>query len=226
MMLWDKDSRYYSYYIEVSLNQEIWKKVVDYSSYPCRSLQDLYFKEEIAQYVRIVGTHNSANRDFHLVFFEAYFKATIPKVIGDIICPTANVATLSKKAMVIQGGNPNELINENFTKYDGSTGHSFHTIGVDKIMVQLAQPYMLSSMKLRLWDGDERSYRYFIETSIDKSNWKMAADRRNEDCKSWQILQFDQRPVVYISITGTHNTANNGFFHCVHLECPISTDNK
>jgi BTB/POZ domain-containing protein 9 len=80
MMLWDKDSRYnslpcrkiqykiksysryYSYYIEVSLDQENWKKVVDYSSYPCRSLQDLYFKEEIAQYVRIVGTHNSANR--------------------------------------------------------------------------------------------------------------------------------------------------------------------
>jgi hypothetical protein len=41
--------------------------------------------------------------------------------------------------MVIQGGNPNELINENFTKYDGSTGHSFHTIGVDKIMVQLGR---------------------------------------------------------------------------------------
>jgi hypothetical protein len=80
-----------------------------------------------------------------------------------------------------------------------------------------AQPYMLSSMKLRLWDGDERSYRYFIETSIDKSNWKMAADRRNEDCKSWQILQFDQRPVVYISITGTHNTANNVSFKCLIL---------
>jgi BTB/POZ domain-containing protein 9 len=62
MMLWDKDSRYYYYfYIEVSLNQEKWKKVVNYSSYPCRSLQDLYFKEEIAQYVRIVGTHSSAN---------------------------------------------------------------------------------------------------------------------------------------------------------------------
>jgi hypothetical protein len=62
MMLYDKDLRYNSYYIEVSLDQEKWKKVVDYSSYSCRSIQDLYFKEEIAQYVRIVGTHNSANR--------------------------------------------------------------------------------------------------------------------------------------------------------------------
>jgi hypothetical protein len=74
---------------------------------------------------------------------------------------------------------PNELINKNFTKYDESTGYSGHTIGKDKIMVQLgrllthtyillnliylilllAQPYLLSSMKLLLWDGDGRSYR-------------------------------------------------------------------
>ncbi|XP_068911771.1 BTB/POZ domain-containing protein 9-like isoform X2 [Tenebrio molitor] len=247
MMLLDKDSRYYSYYIEVSLDQEKWKTVVDYSFYPCRSIQDLYFKEEIAQFVRIVGTSNSANRYFHLVFFEAYFKATVPKIIGDIICPITNVATLSKKAMVIEGINPNELINENFTKYDGSTGYTCHTIGEDKIMVQLgrllthtyillnliylilllAQPYMIWSMKLLLWDLDGRSYRYFIETSVDKSNWKIAADRRNEDCKSWQTLQFDPRPVVYIRITGTHNTViNDNGFYCIHLECPAFSDNK
>ncbi|CAH1379429.1 unnamed protein product [Tenebrio molitor] len=226
MMLWDTDSRYYSYYIEVSLDQENWKKVVDYSSYSCRSIQALYFKEEIAQYVRIVGTHSSANSDFQLVFFEAYFKATIPKVIGDIICPSTNVATLSKKAMVIEGSNPNQLINGNFSTYTDYGGYSDHTIlKKGKIMVQLAQPYMLSSMKLLLWDRDGRSYRYFIETSVDKSNWKIAADRRNEDCKSWQTLQFDLRPVVYIRITGTHNTANMTF-HCVHLECPASSDNK
>jgi hypothetical protein len=76
---------------------------------------------------------------------------------------------------------------------------------------------MLSSMKLLLWDLDGRSYRYFIETSVDKSNWKIAADRTNEDCKSWQTLQFDQRPVVYIRITGTHNTTNMVSFKCLIL---------
>jgi BTB/POZ domain-containing protein 9 len=149
--------------------------------------------------------------------------------------------------MVIEGINPNELINENFTKYDGSTGYTCHIIGGDKIMVQLgrllthtyillnliylilllAQPYLLSSMKLLLWDRDGRSYRYFIEMSVDKFNWKIAADRRNEDCTSWQILQFDQRPVVYIRITGTHTSAiKDNIFACVHLECPASSDNK
>jgi BTB/POZ domain-containing protein 9 len=67
-------------------------------------------------------------------------------------------------------------------------------------------------MKLKLWDGDDRSYRYFIETSLDKSNWKIAVDRRNVECKSWQFLQFDQRPMVFIRITGTHNTANDVSF--------------
>jgi BTB/POZ domain-containing protein 9 len=108
--------------------------------------------------------------------------------------------------------NPNVLINDNFRKFDKKTGYYSHTIGKDKIIFQLTQPYMISSMKLRLWDGDGRSYRYFIETSVDKSNWKIVADRRNEDCKSCQTLQFNQRPVVYIRITGTHNTANNVSF--------------
>jgi BTB/POZ domain-containing protein 9 len=87
--------------------------------------------------------------------------------------------------------------------------------------VLLAQPYMLSSMKLRLWDGDPRSYRYFIETSVDKSNWKIAADRRNKNCESWQILQFDLRPVVYIRITGTYTSAINDF---VSLKCLTLAD--
>jgi BTB/POZ domain-containing protein 9 len=168
----------------------------------------LYFKEEIAQYVRIVGTHNSANRIFDLVFFEAYFKATIPLVIGDIICPITIVATLGEKAMVIEG------------KFDEKTGYYSHTIGKDKIILQLTQPYMLSSIKLFLWSGNRRKYRYFIETSVDKSNWKIAADRRNEDCTSWQMLQFDQRPVVYISITGTHSTVIiDNEFYFLYLEC-------
>jgi BTB/POZ domain-containing protein 9 len=82
--------------------------------------------------------------------------------------------------------------------------HTYILLNLIYLILLLAQPYMLSSMKLLLWDLDGgRSYRYFIETSVDKSNWKIAADRRNEDCKSWQTLQFDLRPVVYIRITGT-----------------------
>lgn len=40
---------------------------------------------------------------------------------------------------------------------------------------------------------------------------------------SWQILTFQPRPVSFIRIIGTHNTANE-VFHCVHFECPCDVD--
>lgn len=51
----------------------------------------------------------------------------------------------------------------------------------------------------------------------------MVVDRTRENCKSWQTLTFERRPVVFIRIIGTHNTANE-VFHCVHFECPAQTD--
>jgi len=41
--------------------------------------------------------------------------------------------------------------------------------------------------------------------------------------RSWEILTFSPRIVVYIRICGTHNTANE-VFHCVHFECPCRPD--
>ena len=55
--------------------------------------------------------------------------------------------------------------------------------------------------------------------------------------RSWQLLQFDSVPIVFIRITGTHNSSNEVFlgviwvkavaidlefqvFHLVHLEAP------
>lgn len=73
--------------------------------------------------------------------------------------------------------------------------------------------------RLLLWDCDNRSYGYFIETSLDQSNWFMVADKRNDECRSWQVVVFKPRPVSFIRITGTHNTANE-VFHCVHFEAP------
>ena len=41
--------------------------------------------------------------------------------------------------------------------------------------------------------------------------------------RSWEILTFAPRIVVFIRIVGTHNTANE-VFHCVHFECPCRPD--
>lgn len=62
MLLWDRDLRSYSYYIEVSIDQKDWVRVIDHSEYFCRSWQYLYFEPRVALYVRIVGTNNTVNK--------------------------------------------------------------------------------------------------------------------------------------------------------------------
>lgn len=74
-----------------------------------------------------------------------------------------------------------------------------------------------------LWDCDNRSYSYYIETSLDQVKWTMVVDKRNENCRSWQVLTFEPRAVSFVKITGTHNTANE-VFHCVHFECPCDSE--
>lgn len=65
--------RGYSYYIEVSMDQKDWVRVIDHTRYHCRSWQYLYFPARVVRYIRIVGTNNTVNRVFHVVAFEAYY---------------------------------------------------------------------------------------------------------------------------------------------------------
>ena len=61
---------------------------------------------------------------------------------------------------------------------------------------QLAQPYDLGSMRLLLWDCDDRSYAFDIYVSTDRKNWQLVV-RKDELCRSWQFMEFDSKPVVY-----------------------------
>ncbi|VEN59514.1 unnamed protein product [Callosobruchus maculatus] len=227
MLLWDRDIRSYSYYIEVSMEQKDWVRVVDYTQYSCRSWQYLYFENRVVQYIRIVGTHNTVNKVFHLVSFEAMCKLKIPKMVNSVICPNYNVATLDKSAVVIEGVSRarNALLNGDTKRYDWDSGYTCHQLGSGSILIQLGQPYIISSLRLLLWDCDDRSYSYYIESSTNVWEWEMVVDKTREDCKSWQVIRFPPRPVVFIRIVGTHNTANE-VFHCVHFECPSMEDIK
>ncbi|XP_063903919.1 BTB/POZ domain-containing protein 9-like [Zophobas morio] len=216
MRLWDGDNRSYSYNISVSLDQKNWRKVIDYSRVSCRSDQVLFFSQQVTQYIKIVGTQNTANRDFRIISFEAYFKNDIPTITNDIIRPKYNVATLEKKAIIIEGQDPSALLDGNSDDY---SSYTYHKIGSEPITIQLAQPYMISTMRVLLWDKDNRYYKYFVETSINNTDWEIAVDLRNEDCKSWQNLRFKERAVVFIRITGTYDSVN-GYLVVMHFECP------
>lgn len=227
LLLWDRDNRSYSYYIEVSLELKDWIRVIDYNQYACRSWQSLFFDTRVVQYIKIVGTNNTSNKVFHLVSLNAMYKETLPTVINGVICPTSNVATLEKSACVIEGvcRSRNALLNGDTKHYNLDSGYTCHQVGSGSILIQLGQPYMLSSLRLLLWDCDDRSYSYYIESSVNIRDWEVLVDRTRERCKSWQVVRFPARPVVFIRIVGTYNTANE-VFHCVHFECPSSTDQE
>lgn len=225
LLLWDKDVRSYSYYIEVSMDEEDWVRILDYSNYLCRSWQNLYFKSVVARYIRIVGVRNTANRIFHLVSMEVKYSLDHYDLYNELIVPNYNIASILHSSFVLEGvsRSRNALINGDYKNYDWDSGYTCHQLGSGSISIHLAQPYVLNSMRLLLWDCDNRSYSYCIETSLDQSTWTMCADKRNEACRSWQVLVFPPRPVSFIRITGTHNTANE-VFHCVHFEAPCAED--
>jgi len=134
------------------------------------------------------------------------------------------VATIEKSASVQDGVSRSRhaLLNGDTSNYDWDSGYTCHQLGSGSICVQLGQPYAIDSMKLLLWDCDDRRYSYIIEVSNNKSDWQKVWDRSSSPCQSWQSISFPRRPVVFIRIVGTHNTANE-VFHCVHFECPSIT---
>ncbi|XP_078464702.1 BTB/POZ domain-containing protein 9 isoform X2 [Lampetra fluviatilis] len=223
MLLWDRDSRSYSYYIEVSMDEQDWVRVVDHSRHFCRSWQLLYFPARVCRFLRIVGTHNTVNRVFHVVAFECMFTNRPFVLDGGLVVPQENVATIVASASVIEGvsRSRNALLNGDTRHYDWDCGYTCHQLGSGAIVVQLAQPYIIGSMRLLLWDCDDRSYSFYVEVSTEQQTWHRVADRTKQACRSWQTITFDKRPVSFIRIVGTHNTANE-VFHCVHFECPAS----
>lgn len=74
-------------------------------------------------------------------------------------------------------------------------------------MLQLSQPFVLDSMRLLLWDDDDRIYSYEINVSTDLVKWKTIARKRNES--SWQNIKFEPIPVVFVRIMGISSSANN-----------------
>jgi len=225
MLLWDRDQRAYSYFIEVSMDQSDWVRVVDHSTYHCRSWQFLHFPQRVVRFIRVVGTHNTVNKVFHVVTLEALWSETILPMHQGLVVPYENIATLAHSALVIEGvcRSRNALLNGDTSHYDWDSGYTCHQLGSGAIMVQLGQPYSLDSMRLLLWDCDDRSYSYYIEVSINQKDWEVVCDRTRDAARSWQHISFTRRPVVYIRIVGTHNTANE-VFHCVHFEAPATAN--
>ncbi|XP_008838266.1 BTB/POZ domain-containing protein 9 isoform X1 [Nannospalax galili] len=195
ILLWDRDSRSYSYFIEVSMDELDWIRVIDHSHYLCRSWQKLYFPARVCRYIRVVGTHNTVNKIFHIVAFECMFTNKTFTLEKGLIVPMENVATIADCASVIEGvsRSRNALLNGDTKNYDWDSGYTCHQLGSGAIVVQLAQPYMIGSIRLLLWDCDDRSYSYYVEVSTNQQQWTMVADRTKVSCKCSTVSTLSVR---------------------------------
>ncbi|CAM1154111.1 BTBD9 (predicted) [Pycnogonum litorale] len=188
MFLLDYDERSYMYYIEASLDMKDWTCLVDHREYMCRSWQRLYFPAQVVRYIRIIGTRNTdtGNSNFRVFRFSCMFTMDHFSVDNGLVVPRVNVADESRSAVVIEElsiKNKSTLLNGDTEQYDDQSAHTRHEIGSKPIVIQLAQPYAIDSMRLLLWDIDDRTYSYYIDVSTDNIKWETVVDKSDEFCK-------------------------------------------
>ncbi|XP_050435293.1 BTB/POZ domain-containing protein 9-like [Adelges cooleyi] len=217
---WYSETGNYSYYIEVSMDQNDWVRVIDYSNYDCRLTQRLWFYPRVLQYVRFVGTCNTDNKAFNVLEIKYNTKEMYTvEIENGFVAPKYNVVTISMDAAVLAEYRfTNNLMLNGHIEYN-LNNYNCHRLNSGCIVVQLAQPYMLCSMRMLFVDEDGGELRYIVEVSVNSQNWEEIVDESNEFPISWQLLQFKCRPIVYIRITGINDSAYN-YFHCEELEAP------
>ncbi|VDO78593.1 unnamed protein product [Heligmosomoides polygyrus] len=188
LQLWDRETRMYSYYVEISMDRRDWVRVIDHTKYLCRSRQTLYFHSRV---VSIQPMHNQSSEGMaqSCLFSPCDYSCFVH---GLSLVPSANVATIENNALVIEGVSRcrNALLNGQNSDYDWDNGYTCHQLNSGAITVQLPQPYMISTMRLLLWDCDDRYYSYYIEVSVDQINWVKVIDRRIHGTV-WRRCVFD-----------------------------------
>ncbi|XP_050425985.1 BTB/POZ domain-containing protein 9-like [Adelges cooleyi] len=218
--LWKGVSKYFSYYIEVSMDQQNWMRVIDHSNYDCRSNQRLWIQPRIVKYIQIFGTKGTANATFK--FWKVMYnmgEMHMVKINNGFVVPKYNVASKYYKNACIIKGECDIMLDDVYKNRDGHF-YTHHPMELNHfILVQLAQPYLLSSMRMRLWDHDDRVYSYTIEVSVNNQDWKMIVNKANELTQSWQLLQFKPTMIVYIRITGVYSSVGHDF-RCEYFEAP------
>ena len=107
-----------------------------------------------------------------------------------------NIAQTCHSARVLSGEMKEALLDVGKPPYDLEKGYTRHSITEDAegIIIELQRPSIINTIKLLLWDLDNRSYSYKIEYSIDHEDWTCVIDYSKFSCRSSQMIYFD--PVV------------------------------
>ncbi|XP_050435236.1 BTB/POZ domain-containing protein 9-like [Adelges cooleyi] len=196
MKLNDELADYYTYYIEVSMDMNDWLRVIDHSIYHCRSIQRLWINRIFVRYIRIVGTNITSNKTFNfLKIMYTTAQLHLFKIKNGLVAPKYDIASPTMDWAVLKND-------------------------PECVLIQLAQPYMLSSMRLLINDGNNPTCGYIIHASVNNEDWELIADKSKKPARSWQFLKFDSTLTVYIRITAVRTSIIEDLIIKVYIEAP------
>uniref|UniRef100_A0A7E4W6V1 F5/8 type C domain-containing protein n=1 Tax=Panagrellus redivivus TaxID=6233 RepID=A0A7E4W6V1_PANRE len=157
----DADKKSFSYYIDVSEDKVYWTRVIDHSKYPCRSLQNFYFKPRPVHYIRICGTA-PVNDIFEISKFKALYTTEPLKFDPDtgLHIPVVNRILFDPKLVCKR-------------TYEGPFEEfsDLQNVYSNGVILQLAQPFFFKSLKVTFVDRNVPAHGYNVEVSGDGNDW-------------------------------------------------------
>jgi len=143
-----------------------------------------------------------------------------------------NVCLAENGAELIEGiENRGSCIRNPPYTYRNMTGYSYNQLG-KRITVELKETYMINKIQFKLWDLDDRTYSYILESSQDGSNWTTVLDCSEMSCSSLQTIYFPVKEVKFIAVKGTRNSFKKDSdkerhnFHIVSLLGTLDNSSK
>jgi BTB/POZ domain-containing protein 9 len=225
MRLYDEKMRAFSYFVQVSIDNENWNTVYDQKIYQCRSWQLIYFPENKVQYIKIVGTksHDIIECNYFEVSSIEIFKTDNPMVRNGILCPKQDMAKMSVGAKLLRGTNT-WILRDESNKIDKNSDINFtyHNPYSD-ILIQLPQVIEAETIKLITW-GEVR-YEFSVKSSKDNEKWDVIYEYNDESSEKFEHLITFKSPklISFIKIFGENvdeNDETDETFRIVSFQCP------
>jgi len=113
--------------------------------------------------------------------------------------------------------------------FDGWSGFTYNELD-SRITIKFRREYIINKVEFRLWDQDDRTYSYILESSQDGINWSTVLDCTNFNCSSMQTIFFQAKPMKFISVKGIRNSYQSDYdfgngirFHIVNILATLDT---
>ena len=215
---YDGDTRTYTYYIQASTDGSNWNTIVPTKT--GHSTVTDTFNQVTAKYIKITVTGNTANLAAHIVEIRVYQSATQTSTPAPAPAPTSTPTTTystSSSQVAVSSvtassydstHTPNLAIDGDDTTWNYWGTNAMITSGKlpQWLQLDLGTQTTISQITTHFYDGDTRTYTYYIQASTDGSNWNTIVPTKTGS--STVTDTFNQVTARYIKITVTGNTAN------------------